>query len=380
MRGSSSTRLEQLTPGQSSKLSAYRDQWAAVRIGPEAGDRDAAFEGVRLAYTAAGLEPPASIEWCGGPAELGAEWLNARSSLNAGANVRSAVIDAVRARVNAGVHSRLGGSVLELVTAGARAPMAETVGTAVVDAVTRRMRDLRRPLDRRFIGALLRLFRPNRHFIGWPTFARAGASSHDLGWLAPHAFLREQCGLVDETAALAGLQLVATNAGWIIPHEKVCWLCARHTVLAIDARGRLHNAAGAALAYPDGWKYYAWKGIEVPGAMLERPRDITIDHIEAEPDVMVRRCLIEIMTPQRFIGLGGAHRGERDEAGTMWRKTWWTGDSWAAVEVVDGTPGPDGVHKHYFLQVPAELRSPRAAVAWSYGLSEQEYRGLVLRT
>jgi len=36
--------------------------------------------------------------------------------------------------------------------------------------------------------------------------------------------------------------------------------------------------------------------------------------------------------------------------------------------------------KHYFLQVPATMRTPREAVAWTYGLSEQEYARLRLRT
>jgi hypothetical protein len=42
--------------------------------------------------------------------------------------------------------------------------------------------------------------------------------------------------------------------------------------------------------------------------------------------------------------------------------------------VINGTPEPDGTLKHYFLQVPANMRSPREAVAWTYGLPEQRYR------
>ena len=40
---------------------------------------------------------------------------------------------------------------------------------------------------------------------------------------------------------------------------------------------------------------------------------------------------------------------------------------------------PDGTHKRYFLQVPPTVRTPREAVAWTYGLSERQYRP-VMRT
>jgi hypothetical protein len=47
------------------------------------------------------------------------------------------------------------------------------------------------------------------------------------------------------------------------------------------------------------------------------------------------------------------------------------------VEVVNGTPEPDGTHKRYFLQVPPTVRTPREGVAWTYGLSERQYRPVV---
>jgi hypothetical protein len=54
--------------------------------------------------------------------------------------------------------------------------------------------------------------------------------------------------------------------------------------------------------------------------------------------------------------------------------------SWAAVEVVDGTAGPDGSRKRHFLRVPTTMSSAREAVAWTYGLSPDEYARLELRT
>ena len=74
------------------------------------------------------------------------------------------------------------------------------------------------------------------------------------------------------------------------------------------------------------------------------------------------------------------HPRRRVETGILWRKRWFEGDSWAAVEVVNGTPEPDGTYKHYYLQVPPTVRTPREAVAWTYGLSEHEYAAVRRRT
>jgi hypothetical protein len=111
----------------------------------------------------------------------------------------------------------------------------------------------------------------------------------------------------------------------------------------------------------------------VPSWIIERREFVTVRAIGAAQDPQVRRCMIDVLTPERFIAQGGAYRVCEDEAGVLWRQRWrW--EAWAAVEVVNGTPEPDGTCKHYFLQVPANMRSAREAVAWTYGLPEQRYK------
>jgi hypothetical protein len=73
-------------------------------------------------------------------------------------------------------------------------------------------------------------------------------------------------------------------------------------------------------------------------------------------------------------------RFAEDETGILWRKTWLASDAWAAVEVINATPEPDGTRKHYFLQVPPNLRTAREAVAWTYGIAPERYDRLVMRT
>jgi len=90
--------------------------------------------------------------------------------------------------------------------------------------------------------------------------------------------------------------------------------------------------------------------------------------------------MIEIMTPRRYVEQGGAIRIAEDETGILWRKTWLAFDAWAAVEVINATPEADGTRKHFFLQVPANLRTAREAVAWTYGMEPRVYDNLVMRT
>lgn len=177
-----------------------------------------------------------------------------------------------------------------------------------------------------------------------------------------------------------GLWRLARSLGWLQPHRHTCWLAERPNLLRGDAADRLHCASGPALRFPDGWSVWAWKGVEVPRWVIEQPEQITLASIDGESNVQVRCCMIEIMTPQRYVTLGGAVRVAEDETGVLWRKRWLASDAWAAVEVINATPEPDGTHKQFFLQVPTNMQTAREAVAWTYGLTADVYARLVVRT
>jgi hypothetical protein len=150
-------------------------------------------------------------------------------------------------------------------------------------------------------------------------------------------------------------------------------------VLATDPQGRLHSAVGPALSFSDGWSHYAWKGVAVPSWLIEERSAITPNSIRRTLDPVQRRCMIEIMTPARFVAANGAKCIAEDWAGRLWRASWGL-DFWSAVEVVNGTPENDGSRTRYFLQVPSSVSSPVEAVAWTYGISVEQYSDLTLRT
>jgi Domain of unknown function (DUF6745) len=369
------TKDNTLTAEQTAALRAFRARWTTIWRSTEPADRDAAEEGARLAYRAAALKPPARFVWCEGPVAL--SHLTQRISRADGANVKSAVID----RLHRQAASLVGRRISKHVQA-AIASVVSPADALLVSAAEAVMRGL--ACD---TVSLLERVRQARA-LSWnlrPLFAQGGfrssvAGQHDLLWLGTYDYVRNVPGLQVETEPLVGLWLLARSLGWMQLHEHTCWLAERPNLLRGDARDRLHSAKGPALQYPDGWSVWTWKGVEVPQWIIEQPESVTLAAIDGEPDVQVRRCMIEIVTPQRYVALGGAVRVAEDDAGILWRKVWWASDAWAAVEVVNATPEPDGTRRHFFPQVPANMRTAREAVAWTYGLRENAYAGLVVRT
>jgi len=377
MRTSSSIKLAALSSAQTAALSRYRARWAAIRRSTEPADRSAAEQGVRLAYQLAGLKPPARFVWCASPLALAR--LGSRASRDDGVNLKSAVVDRPRRKAAAAVRRRLVRRVGALVerTLNPADALASSAAEAVMHATPQEevtlLRYLREAWPRSLPFAL-------RTLVGRHGLKHDAAGQHDLAFLGAYEYLRNVLGLHEETAPLLGLCQVAINAGWLQPHENTCWLVERPRILCGDAQDRLHSAHGPALQFGDGWSVWAWKGVEVPRCTIERPEAITLAAIDAEANVQVRRCMIEIMTPARFVALGGAARIAEDETGILWRKVWLGYDAWAAVEVINATPEADGTHKHFFLQVPPDFSTAREAVAWTYGLSTKAYSHLVVRT
>lgn len=366
-----------LTSEQMAALGRYRARWAAIRRSTKPADRSAAEEGVRLAYHAVGLKPPARLVWCDSPVAL--SHLSHRASRGDGANVKSAVIHRLRrqmaALVRGRIHVRARAVVESMVnpTDALIASVADAIMTASAQENASLLQLVRRSYPLSWSDAL-------RVLCGQQGFSYTAVGQHELSWLGTYDYLRDMFDLEAETAPLRGLWQLAASLGWLQPHERTCWLAERPNLLRGDTRDRLHDANGPALRFPDGWSVWAWKGVEVPRWVIEQPEAITLASIDDESSVQVRRCLIEIMTPERYVALGGANRAAEDETGILWRKTWLPFDAWAAVEVINATPEPDGTRKHFFLQVPAHMRTAREAVAWTYGLSTNTYANLAVRT
>ena len=367
-------------PTQIDSLPHSAARWAAAPLSCRPADRAAAEQGIRLAYAAADLSPPERIIWCGGPLEIAHRLASASAAERIGANVKTEIFNSVVDYVGTLAEIFCKEALCDAVENSARdkfaAEAVDRIVVAAVDAKLARFSVRGRHAWRRLRG-LPRLLPKS-------SFSEVGIGPAQLISLGVYRHLHDVAGCKIETRRMRGLWMIAASAGWIVPHEHVCWIAERPDKLQFDLKGQLHCADGPALRYRDGWSAWAWKGVEVPAWAIEHPERITLSTLDCAIDPVLRRCLIEIMTPERLIASGAAKRLARDAAGTLWGISWQycgtTLDRWNAVEVVDGTPGPDGTYRHYVLPVPTNLRTAREAVAWTYGLSGAQYAGLEIRT
>lgn len=158
------------------------------------------------------------------------------------------------------------------------------------------------------------------------------------------------------------------------PFEDVCLMIDRPNRVSVDREGLLHNTIGGALKYQDGWETFAWHGTFVPERFLEFgiKKDVTL--IFYEPNVEIRRMMLEMYGLEAFIKDSGAQVVQQDKCGVLYRQHF--GDNHediVIVHVVNSTPEPDGTYNNYFLRVPPETKTAREGVAWTFGLSADEY-------
>jgi hypothetical protein len=95
------------------------------------------------------------------------------------------------------------------------------------------------------------------------------------------------------------------------------------------------------------------------------------------PSVEIRAALIRRMGLGPFLRSLGAHPVGEDGRGRLYRIAVPGAEPLVIVEVENSTPEPDGSRKRYALRVPPGIRSAEEGVAWTFGMSQEEYRPLI---
>jgi len=139
---------------------------------------------------------------------------------------------------------------------------------------------------------------------------------------------------------------------------------------------QLHHGGGPALAYPDGFALYSWRGDPLTAEFGQRLAATTPELIRAEENAELRRMMVEHYTPERFLKDSDAKPVHEDDAGKLWRINMGNDEAVVLVEVVNASPEPDGTFNVYFLRVPPNIRTAKAGVAWTFGLSAKDYQPL----
>ena len=364
--------IESLTPDQERMLPDIAAEWTAVGLSTELADRPRAEAAILTMYAHASLRPP-RIVWCGSPLSQGLTraivWASVRASVRASvgasvlASVGASVGDSVRASVWASVRASVRDSVRDSVWASVRASVRDSVGDSVGDSV--------RASVWASVGASVR--DSVRDSVWASVVASVGDSvygAHDAGWIAFYDTFR-RLGLRDETASLWGLGELARSAGWALPHRAVCWVSERHSTLRRDERGLLHRQDGPAVAYPDGWQIHAWHGTRVPLEWIEDRDTVDVSLCLTHPNVEQRRALCEILGWERVLAQLAPrtiHADADPQIGTLLEVDLPDAGRSRFVRVRCGT-GRD-----FVLPVPVEMQTARQAVAWTYGMDEDDYR------
>ena len=337
-------KIERLNAEQIARQQEFIERWSQIGLSTDPADRPRAEAAIAKMYEVAGLTPP-KIVWCGSPMGNALTRAIVLDKTSAGASVGASV----RASVWDSVWDSVGDSVGDSVRASVRASVWDSVGASVEDSVRASV---------------------------WASVRASVYGQHDANWLGFYDYFREVCGLTAETGKLIGLWELSKSAGWAIPHAAMCWVSERPTAVCRDERGRLHCTDGPALLYPDGWCIYSVHGVRVPACIIEQRGQITPEQIDAEKNAEVRRVMIDLYGPDRYVAAAGTEI-HRDEFGILYRKQVAGDEPILMLKVVNSTPEPDGSFKDYWLRVPPTIRTAREASAWTFDMKAQEYRPLV---
>ncbi|MFI8106058.1 DUF6745 domain-containing protein [Streptomyces sp. NPDC086023] len=340
--------------GQVAEGDGPADGWRAVAAATGPADRAAAEAGVRLAYRTAGLAEPARILWADSPrAALGllgdpdGPWGTEARGRSVRDEVRSAPWAAERARLSGALGPQ--GWSRRWALTGARLwenteRLADRIRTGLVEELAEDAGE----------EAEIRLL-----------LLDAVLGQHDAAWLSAY-----------DTGAgtpLEGVAAVAAAAGWWWPYERLAVVCERAVELHRDEAGRLDRGDGPALAFPDGFALYAWRGMPVPADLLSGLATLTPERIREEENAELRRVMLEHYGYERYLEESGAEPVHRDGTGVLWRIPLPDDEDVVMVEVVNSTPEPDGTSRTYWLRVPPETLTARQGVAWTFGLDAAEY-------
>jgi len=387
--------IEKLTPEQIARFPEFIDRWTKIGLCTDPANRSEAEKGIIQAYKIVG-KPAPKIVWCrsplsqgltralvfglkGGRASVGASvwasvWASVRDSVRAsvGASVGASVSASVTASVRASVVDSAWASVRDSVWASVWASVVDSVGASVVDSVGASVGasvvDSVRASVSASVTASVR-----------DSVWASGYGQHDASWLAFYEYFKLACSLDKETIKLCGLWQIAKNAGWFLPHEKLCWISERHNILNRDERGRLHSGNSVALAYPDGWGIYAFHGVRIPEYVIMQPEKITADDVLTERNAEIARVKLERLTVPNFITQSKAQTIDHDTDRQGYPRNLLSidipNDPDRYLKVVQVTC--PSTKRDYMLRVPPVIKTCAEAVAWTFNMPAKDYAPMV---
>lgn len=161
-----------------------------------------------------------------------------------------------------------------------------------------------------------------------------------------------------------------------------------------NEEGRLHREDGPALITPIkvqwfrdgqphgmmadiyGTQLYFFRGRRVPNRYFTHPEELTVKEIFGNPNAEVRFAGLHIYGFDRLLEEGAVTivDHETDTDYLLFRINKVFDEPVQFVRLWNSTPEPDGSYKAYYLCVPPDVNTVRAAVAWTFRKEADTYR------
>lgn len=244
--------------------------------------------------------------------------------------------------------------------------------------------------------------------------------SLDAYWIAhylfPHLYIRPM-HTPEQMELLNGWAELAKNSFWMYPYENICHVCDRPQEINKDEQTRLHNDHGPAVGFTDTWRVWYVHGVRVNEKIVMYPETITVQDIDGESNVEVRRIMIDQMGAAKYLMESDTKPVHQDNFGILYKRQVPGDEEIAIVKVINSTPEPlppeqqvkneyapsewfeldeddfqtlyqakygkpyvptaysetKLIYKEYYLRVPPTIKRAKEAVAWTFGLKEDEY-------
>lgn len=367
-------RQKELTPEQEVYARQFAMERIAAMLSPAAVDEAEAEEYLRHVYQVQGYEPP-TIHWFDAPlpfeeAHFSSEGMRIWSGVadiidNGGDSLGGA---AMLPLWMSDIQECVGESVQEgmklILLYGVWTSAQESVGASVWGNEWENVRE--DVLESVTSGAMNTLGASNWN-SEWESVGasvRAYMVHHELAYYRFfHEMFEENkwIHLARFNEMVSGYRLGSTEA----------WLVRKPVRVERDEQGRLHSSNGMCLQYRDGWGFYAWHGRGVPEKIILHPEQITQDDWLRERNLEVRRAIQERLGHDRFVELVGATILDQSQRGVLVEVDLGRDPERVAryVRVQDSS-----TNRQYYLRVPPSISSADEAVAWTFGLSEQDYQ------